>query len=122
MDSFKNVQQTTLTSVVSPTPSAASGIHFYDIVPKLPMLSRRMTLIKRVSIVENAPATVSFHNINYIVGAKAESSKRRLACSALPFFKPREPKQVLFDVSGKFINGMNAILGKIFFTLLFKNY
>jgi len=122
MNSFKNTQQTTRTSVISTSPSVASGSHVYDIVLKRSMLTRRMTSIDRVSIAEDAPATVSFHNINYIVGAKAESSKRRLTCSALPFFKRRESKQVLFDVSGKFINGMNAILGKIFFTILFKNY
>ncbi|CAF5003221.1 unnamed protein product, partial [Rotaria sp. Silwood1] len=69
------------------------------------------TSVDLVSIPENAPATLSFHNINYTIGAKAQSAKRCCKNLNLPFFKAQEPKQILFDVSGKFMNGMNAILG-----------
>jgi hypothetical protein len=122
MDSFTNIQGLTDTSIVTTSPSVASDGFSNELVPKHPMLSRRTGSISRVSIAENAHATLSFHNINYVIGDRVESSKRLWKCPTLPFFKPREPKQILFHISGKFSNGMNAILGKICFTLLFKNY
>jgi hypothetical protein len=122
MDSFTNIQGLTLTAAVSTSPSVASDAFSNDLVPKHSMLSRRTASISRVPIAINAPATLSFHNINYAVGAPVKSSKRLLKCPSLPFCKPREPNQILFDVSGQFINGMNAILGKICFTPLFENY
>ncbi len=119
MESFTDIQQVTLTSIVSSTPSITSGTGPYDFVPKSSILGRRMTSITRMSIAENAPATLSFHNINYIVGAKIESSKQDIKSSTIPLFKSQESKQILFDISGQFTNGMNAILGKIFCTFLY---
>jgi hypothetical protein len=83
------------------------------IIPKRMMLTRRMTSVDRVSIAETAAATLSFHDINYVIGANIESGKRCFKCPALPCFKSREPKQILYNASGKFINGMNAVMGKI---------
>lgn len=77
------------------------------------VLGRRTTSIRRMSISESATANLSFDNINYIVGTRTESSQRCLKLPGLPFRKPREPKQILFNVSGQFSNGVNAILGKV---------
>jgi hypothetical protein len=121
MDSFTDIQGLILTPIVSRSSSVTSDAFPNDLVPKYSMLSRRTTSISRVAIAENAPATLSFHNINYVIGATVKSSKQPLKCPSLPFCKPREPNQILFDVSGQFTNGLNAILGKIGFTFLFEN-
>ncbi|CAF3193044.1 unnamed protein product [Rotaria socialis] len=70
-----------------------------------------MAAVNQVSTTVSSTGTISFHNINYTVGTKARSHKRRSKCLTLPFFKVTEQKQILFDVSGRFMNGMNAILG-----------
>jgi hypothetical protein len=122
MDSFTNIQQPTLTSVVSVRSSVTSGIGIYDVVPTRSMLGRRRTSVTRMSIAENAPATLSFHNINYIIGAKIESSKQDMKPdSTISFCKSQKSKQILFSVSGNFTNGMNAILGKIYILYFFVN-
>jgi ABC-type lipoprotein export system ATPase subunit len=53
---------------------------------------------------------LSFHHIDYIVGAK----QLNLPCKkCLPAcMKPKESKQILYDVSGMFKSGLNAIMGK----------
>lgn len=117
MEPLADIQETTLTSVVSMNPSFVSDTHPHDFAPKHSMLMRRMTSVDRKSIAEDAPATLSFHNINYIVGTKGLSSKWPLNCSTLSFLKPQDPKKILSDVSGNFVNGMNAILGKTYFSL-----
>jgi hypothetical protein len=55
-------------------------------------------------------STLAFHNIDYIVGAKLQNfpCKKWLP----PCIKPKQSKQVLYDVSGMFKSGMNAIMGK----------
>ncbi|CAF3874206.1 unnamed protein product, partial [Rotaria sp. Silwood1] len=106
-----NLHQTTLPSIVSTDSSMASDTSSYHGVLKRTFSLRSETSVDLVSIPENAPATLSFHNINYTIGAKAQSAKRCCKNLNLPFFKAQEPKQILFDVSGKFMNGMNAILG-----------
>ncbi|CAF3080566.1 unnamed protein product [Rotaria sp. Silwood2] len=111
MSTNTDLHQMVLRSMVSTSSSITSGSSSYDIVTKRSLSIRPKTSVDLVSIPENAPATLSFHNINYIIGAKAESSKRCSKNLTLPFFKASELKQVLFDVSGKFMNGMNAILG-----------
>ncbi|CAF3091008.1 unnamed protein product [Rotaria sp. Silwood2] len=111
MGSNTDPHQMVLTSIVSTSPSVASSTHPNGLVAKRSLLARPMTSINRISIPEHASATLTFHSINYIVGAKSTLSKRCVKYPNLPFLKAREPKQVLFDVSGKFMNGMNAILG-----------
>jgi hypothetical protein len=122
MDSFTDIQGLILTPIASRSASVTSDAYPNDLAPKYSRLNRRTTSISRVAIPENAPATLSFHNINYVVGATVESSKRPSKCPSLPFCKPREPNRILFDVSGQFTNGLNAILGKICFKLLSENY
>ena len=111
MDSFTDIQQIDLKEIVSSKPSVF--INTDPLAAKRSMLGRRTTSVSRVSIAENAPATLSFHNISYTVGGRQESSKNPFKHWSVPCCKPHPPKQVLFHVSGKFINGMNAILGKI---------
>ncbi|CAF4068400.1 unnamed protein product, partial [Adineta steineri] len=60
--------------------------------------------------IEQTPVSLSFHNISYVVKS---GNKRRIN---LPFIggqtRPKKrSKQVLFDVSGRFESGMNALLG-----------
>ncbi|CAF1991638.1 unnamed protein product [Rotaria magnacalcarata] len=111
MNSNIDPHQMVLTSIVSTSPSVETRTHPSELVAKRSMLARRVTGINRMSIPQHASATLTFHNINYVVGSKSASSKECLKYAKLPFFKAREPKQVLFDVSGQFKNGMNAILG-----------
>ncbi len=89
------------------------GSEPYEGTPKRPKLVR-MTSVTRMSIAENAPATLSFHNINYSVGTKADSSEQGVKSSIIPCCRSQQAKQILFNVSGQFTNGMNAILGKIY--------
>lgn len=106
-----DIPETDPKEVLSSKPSVL--VNADPLAPKRPMLGRRMTSVDRVSIAENAPATLSFHNISYTVGSRKESSKNPFKYCSVLCCKPHPPKQVLFHVSGKFINGMNAILGKI---------
>jgi hypothetical protein len=71
------------------------------------------------SILDNAAVILSFHQINYSVGSPMEVNKRRLKCSFLQCFRSEERKQILLNISGRFSNGLNAILGKISFTVVF---
>ncbi|CAF4742332.1 unnamed protein product, partial [Rotaria sp. Silwood2] len=111
MASSTDPHQMVLTSIVSTSPSVASSTHSNGLVTKRSSLVLQMTSINRMSIPQHPSATLTFHNINYIVGAKSTSSRLCLKYPKLPFLKAQEPKQVLFDVSGKFMKGMNAILG-----------
>ena len=122
MSSEIDRHQMMLTSVVSTSPSVAASACSTGLVTKRSLLARRMTSVNRMSIPEYAPATLTFHNINYIVGSTPKLSKKCLKHSKLPLCKTREPKQVLFNVSGKFKNGMNAIMGKNFTHTSFKHY
>ena len=71
------------------------------------------TLVSRESIenghvLENeqtSDTTISFHNISYTLHAKSSARPQ------LPFRKATPKKQILFDISGTFKAGMNAILG-----------
>lgn len=100
-----------LQEVVSITPSVL--VNTYSSGPKRSLLDRRLTSVNRVSIAENAPATLSFHDISYTIGATKQSNKNPSKPRSIPWCKSQPTKQVLSHVSGKFINGMNAILGKI---------
>jgi hypothetical protein len=71
------------------------------------------TLVSRESIengdvLENeqtVDTTISFHNISYTLHAKSSIRSPLSLCKVTP------KKQILFDVSGTFKAGMNAILG-----------
>jgi hypothetical protein len=62
---------------------------------------------------EFKPITISFYNINYIIGNERIKNKQFLQWQTkiFPFWKPIPIKQILTDVSGIFPPGMNAILG-----------
>ena len=55
--------------------------------------------------------TLSFHNINYIVDTPRESDQTSFSCGYLSYCSSKESKQILFNVSGRFTTGLNAILG-----------
>jgi hypothetical protein len=59
------------------------------------------------------PITISFCNINYIIGNETIKNKQCLhwQTELFPFWKSIPTKQILSDVSGIFTPGMNAILG-----------
>ncbi len=72
------------------------------------MLSKgRLT---RFSMDLSSAGALSFHNINYVVGG-TETNPITKKCR-LPCFKPKPARQILYDVSGIFTTGMNAIMGK----------
>ena len=96
-----------------PSTSINSPIDQDDITTMIVGRNRRTSSVSRVAISDNAEATLSFHHINYIIGGQIESTKRRVKCPTLPCFKSAQYKQILFNASGKFSNGMNAILGEI---------
>ncbi|CAF3365295.1 unnamed protein product [Rotaria socialis] len=73
--------------------------------------NHRTASVSRVSISADAAATLSFHDINYFIGDKIEPSKHRLNFPSRSCLKSQEYKQILFNISGIFSNGMNAILG-----------
>jgi len=49
--------------------------------------------------------SISFHEINYSIGQKTKRTIFRCC-------KPKPRKQILYNISGGFSPGMNAILGK----------
>ena len=53
---------------------------------------------------------LSFHNINYIVDTRKELDETQ-SSPGMNCCKSKEPKQILFNVSGRFTTGLNAILG-----------
>jgi hypothetical protein len=79
-----------------------------DHQPPSNMLMKRKST--RASIDLSSSGTVSFHNINYIVGGSLTNGQKK-KCS-LPCIKPKSGKQILYNVSGIFTPGMNAIMGK----------
>ena len=100
-------------SVISSTPPIDYTLDYTDTENKHSLFNYRSNSFRRVSIPENAAATISFTNINYAIGNAAKTHERWSKCSPLRCFTSRKPKQILCDVSGKFSNGMNAILGKM---------
>lgn len=121
MDSNTDHHETVLTSVVSTSPSVNNSTHCGELVSRHSLLAHRMSSVNRMSIPEHASATLTFHKINYMAGVTSIPQNLCLKCPKIPLFKVQEPKQVLFDVSGTFRNGMNAILGKsLLFTYIFQ--
>jgi hypothetical protein len=88
-------------------------LDYYNSPMRRSFLSRRMSSVSRVSIPENAHAVLSFHNINYVL--KTESKMKYNCC------RSQEAKQVLFNVSGQFANGLNAIMGKNLSKMICRN-
>jgi len=56
------------------------------------------------------PISISFDNINYSIGQKAKRTIFRCC-------KPKPRKQILYNISGGFSPGMNAILGKYIYNI-----
>lgn len=75
--------------------------------------NRRSGSVSRMPISDDATAALSFHQISYSIGNKMKLNKRWMKNVSLPFFKSETHKQILSNVSGRFMNGMNAILGEI---------
>ena len=65
---------------------------------------------RRVSMDASSRGTLSFHNINYVIGGTGTG--RASKCCTLPCIKPKPAKNILSDVSGFFTTGLNAIMGK----------
>lgn len=65
---------------------------------------------KNVSMDSVSKGTVSFHNISYTVGGRQENSPWRNWQPS--FMKPKRKTTIVDDISGVFIPGMNAIMGK----------
>lgn len=68
-------------------------------------------------LVENnlfKPITISFYNINYVIGNKTINNKQNFQWKnqIFPFCNSIPMKQILTNVSGIFPPGMNAILGR----------
>lgn len=72
-----------------------------------------MPLIKDTSYSEDVSNTLSFHNINYIVNTSVESDEMLFSRQFMGYCRRKEQKQILFNVSGRFTRGLNAILGKL---------
>jgi hypothetical protein len=66
--------------------------------------------LTRVSMDPSSAGALSFYNIDYFVGGTGTNSKTK-SCS-LPCIKREPVRQILYDVSGIFTTGMNAIMGK----------
>jgi hypothetical protein len=72
------------------------------------MLSKGQLI--RVSMDLSSAGALSFHNINYLVGGTGATPTSKIC--HLPCIKPKPARQILYDVSGVFTTGMNAIMGK----------
>jgi ABC-type multidrug transport system fused ATPase/permease subunit len=55
--------------------------------------------------------TISFENINYTIGQTTDIKYYQKWKKLFSYCKPIQNKQILFDLSGIFTPGMNAILG-----------
>jgi hypothetical protein len=87
----------------------------------MPTVVAQDSIVSIELIPDNALVTLSFHHINYSIGNPMELNKRQLKFPFLHCFQPEEHKQILFNISGRFSKGLNAILGEIIFTLIFLN-
>jgi hypothetical protein len=101
----QRINSTTIAEV-SQHPNGASNGSIHD--RRSSMISKRR--LSRVSMDPSSRGTLSFHNIDYIVGGRGTNPKSK--CCSLPCIKPKPGRQILFDVSGVFTTGMNAIMGK----------
>jgi hypothetical protein len=78
-----------------------------------PLLTTTPSQSTFVDLKQFKSATISFYNINYIIGNETIKNKQcfQWQTEIYPFWKPIPNKQILTDVSGIFKPGMNAILG-----------
>jgi len=80
--------------------------------------------INESSLIDKS-VTISFSNINYIIGNEKIKKKQFFQCQMelFPFWKSIQSKQILNNISGIFPPGMNAILGRLFisFSIQFSN-
>ena len=65
---------------------------------------------KHVSLDSISNGTLSFYNISYTVGGCQENGRWKNWQPS--FMKSKPKKEIIDDVSGIFISGMNAIMGK----------
>jgi hypothetical protein len=70
----------------------------------------RNRIHKHVSVDFMSKGTLSFYKIGYTVGGHQENGRWKNWHSS--FMKSEPKKQLIDDVSGIFISGMNAIMGK----------
>lgn len=101
-------------SSISKSPATNSN---HELASDTSTNNQKIYSVEENSTIEHAAVTLSFHHLNYTIDCKSQSNKR--LCKCLPFqsFSSEEKKQVIKNISGKFQNGMNAILGEIIFTL-----
>jgi ATP-binding cassette subfamily G (WHITE) protein 2 len=93
------------------TESIPSELTNHQHIPSTDNLHDQITTTNRI---DPQSITISFHEINYHVGQK---TKRKI----FPCCKSKTNKQILFNVTGGFSPGMNAILGK-YITNLYINF
>lgn len=74
--------------------------------------TRSTSIVSRVTLPDNTTGTLSFHQINYIIGDESLPKRPKINYTPLNCFKTTKRKQILSNVSGQFRCGMNAILGK----------
>ncbi len=94
----------TATPIISESTLIDSNKHHYYDIDKSVEISFDKNLFK--------PVTISFSNINYIIGN--EKIKKKQIFQIFPFWKSIQNKQILSNISGIFPPGMNAILGRLF--------
>ncbi len=73
-------------------------------------VSPRNSVKKHVPVDFISKGTLSFYNISYTVGGRQENS--RWENWQPSFMKSKPKKKIIDDISGIFISGMNAIMGK----------
>ena len=66
-----------------------------------------------IDIPKDKPITISFQNINYVIGNETISNEKSFQwqMKTFPIWRPTPSKQILTNISGIFTSGMNAILG-----------
>ena len=107
MDHRRNHQFFQQISTVPFNPSPDGMVTDLNKPRRLSVFSYQAPTVHRVSLPFSAPATVSFHRISYHV----ETNRRCTPSILLPCFTSKSSKQIINNVSGTFVNGMNAIMG-----------
>jgi len=97
------------TSISQSTQLDSNNHHQYELIDSNKEKSVEILFDKNVF----KPVTISFCNINYIIGNERVKTNQFFQCQTeiFPFWKSIPSKQILTNVSGIFPPGMNAILG-----------
>jgi hypothetical protein len=81
------------------------------------LLQNQRTMPARTDLtVEQLTGTLTFHNINYVIEIK---KKILFKCADGRGLNDQNNKYIIKNISGQFRNGMNAILGRIFYSCVF---